>query len=187
MSFTFKKLAVPDILVVEPAVFKDDRGFFAELYKLPEFEKNGIAKSWLQVNCSKSGKNVLRGLHYQKEPMAQAKLIRVTNGKIFDVIVDIRKGSPFYGKSVTIELSSDDLKLVYIPEGFAHGFCSLSAVAEVTYYTSNVYSPQHEKGICWNDPKLKINWPTKNPVVSPKDAQLPSFDLADNNFVYAKK
>ncbi len=187
MSFTFRKMAIPDVLVVEPAVFKDGRGFFAELYKFPDFEKNGIATPWLQVNCSKSDKNILRGLHYQKAPMAQAKLIRVTAGKIFDVAVDIRKGSPFYGKSVSIELSAEDLKLLYIPEGFAHGFCVTSQVAEVTYYTSNVYSPTHEKGILYSDPKLQINWPVKKPALSIKDAQLPTLALADNNFIYAQK
>ncbi|MFO0792870.1 MAG: dTDP-4-dehydrorhamnose 3,5-epimerase [Candidatus Brocadiaceae bacterium] len=187
MPFTFKKLEIPDVLLIEPKVFPDKRGFFAEIYKYADFFQSGITKQIVQINYSKSEKNVLRGLHYQKNPSAQGKLVRVISGEIFDIAVDIRYSSPHYGKWVGVTLSAENMKMLYIPEGFAHGFCVTSDQAEITYHCTNVYSPEHERGILWNDPELNIQWPIKNPIVSEKDIRSPLLMYADNNFVYEKK
>ena len=187
MPFQFKKLNIPDLVVVTPNIFRDDRGFFSEIFKSVEFEENGIKDRWIQVNHSQSKKNVLRGLHYQKNPAAQAKLIRVIAGKIFDVAIDMRKGSPSFGRWAGLELSSQSAQLLYIPVGFAHGFCVLSEMAEVEYFASQLYSPQEERGVRFDDPALGISWPIKHPIVSKKDAGLPVLKEADCNFAYLKK
>lgn len=185
MPFSFKQLAIPDVLSIESGVFPDARGLFAEIYKYPDFFQCGITKHIVQINYSKSEKHVLRGLHYQKNPMAQGKIMRVISGEIFDVAVDIRHGSPYYGKWVGETLSSENMRMLYIPEGFAHGFCVLSDKAEIMYQCTNTYSPENERGIIWNDPDLNIHWPTENPVLSEKDTRFPSLKKADNNFDYA--
>ncbi len=184
MAFKFERLEIPDVILVTPQVFGDERGFFVEVYKFPEFQNAGIGieKPFLQVNHSKSQKGVLRGLHYQKNPMAQAKLIRVIAGEIFDVAIDLRRKSPSYGRAIGVRLNSKEMKLLYVPEGFAHGFCVLSDTAEVVYYTSNVYSPKDERGIAWNDSALRIQWPVKDPLVSQKDSNYPTLSAADNEF-----
>ena len=187
MSFSLKKLEIPEVLLIEPERFRDSRGFFAEIYKYSDFFQFGITKKIVQINYSRSEKNVLRGLHYQKNPMAQGKLMRVMSGEIFDVAVDMRKGSPYYGKWAGETLTSENMKMLYIPEGFAHGFCVLSDKAEVTYYCTNNYSPENERGIIWNDPELNIKWPLKSPIVSEKDFKAALFKKADNNFVYAER
>lgn len=187
MPFSFKKLDIPDVLIIDPKLFPDSRGIFAELYKYPDFSHCGITKHIVQINYSKSGKNVLRGLHYQKNPMAQGKIMRVISGEVFDVAVDIRQGSPCYGKWVGEILSSENMKMLYIPEGFAHGFCVLSDTAEITYQCTNIYSPENERGIIWNDPDLNISWPVKNPLLSEKDVVFPLLRNADNNFIYNDK
>jgi len=184
MPFTFKKLSIPDVLLIEPKVFPDARGYFAEVYKDSDFSEVGIIKPIAQINYSKSEKNVLRGLHYQKNPKAQGKLMQVIAGEIFDVAVDMRKGSQWFGKWVGERLSMDNLKILYIPEGFAHGFCVLSDTATITYYCTNVYSKEDERGIIWNDSQLKIDWPVKAPIVSERDVKFPLFKDADNNFVF---
>jgi dTDP-4-dehydrorhamnose 3,5-epimerase len=184
MPFTFRKLSIPDVLLIEPKVFPDARGYFAEVYKDADFFEVGITKPIAQINYSKSDKNVLRGLHYQKNPKAQGKLMQVISGEIFDVAVDMRKGSPWYGLWVGERLSVDNLKILYIPEGFAHGFCVLSDTATITYYCTNVYSKEEERGFIWNDSQLKIDWPVKAPIVSERDAKFPLFKDADNNFVF---
>ena len=184
MPFLAKKLTIPDVLLIEPKIFPDARGFFAEAYKHVDFVGFGISKTIVQINYSKSEKNVLRGLHFQANPMAQAKMIQVISGEIFDVAVDIRKDSPWYGKWVGEALSSENLKILYVPEGFAHGFCVFSETATITYYCTNVYSKKDERGIIWNDPDLNINWPVKNPVISEKDAIFPRFKNMDANFSY---
>jgi len=186
MPFGFEKLNIPEIILIEPRVFEDERGFFMETYKCSDFAKFGIKEKIVQENHSKSKKNVLRGLHYQKNPKAQAKLVRCIRGKIFDVAVDIRKGSPTYGKWVGVILSQDNKKELYIPAGFAHGFCVLSEEAEIVYKTDNEYSPEYERGILWNDPALNIKWPIKSPLISQKDLTWPLLEKADNNFVYEK-
>ena len=184
MTFTFKKLSISDVILVEPKSFSDDRGFFLESFKTSEFTENGINTKFVQDNISHSVKDVLRGLHFQKNPKAQAKLVTAVKGDIFDVAVDIRKNSSTYGKWVSEILSSDIHNLLYIPEGFAHGFCVISDEADVLYKVSNEYSQEHERSIIWNDPKLNIEWPIKKPVISNKDNKLSLLENLDNDFVY---
>ncbi|MCD6454981.1 MAG: dTDP-4-dehydrorhamnose 3,5-epimerase [Candidatus Aminicenantes bacterium] len=172
-KFKFKRLEIPDVILIEPTVFEDQRGFFLESYNLKEFEAFGINVNFVQDNHSRSKKGVIRGLHFQKGKMAQAKLVRVVKGEIFDVAVDIRKGSSYYGKWVAVTLSENNKRMLFIPEGFAHGFCVLSEEADVLYKASNFYSPEHEGGIRWDDPDLAIPWPVDNPIVSLKDRNLP--------------
>ena len=184
MSFTFKKLSISDVILIEPHSFTDDRGFFFESFKESDFFSNGINKKFVQDNFSHSVNGVIRGLHFQKAPKAQAKLVTVLKGKIFDVAVDIRKNSPTYGKWVSEILSGDTHNLLYVPEGFAHGFCVISDEADVLYKVSNEYSQEHERSIIWNDPKLNIQWPIKNPIISNKDNKLLLLENLDNDFVY---
>ena len=184
MPFNFKKLQIPEVILVEPKVFEDERGFFMETYKMPDFIASGIKGSFVQDNHSRSTKGVLRGLHYQTPPFAQGKLVRVVRGEIFDVAVDIRKGSPTYGKWVGALLSEENKNMLYIPEGFAHGFCVLSEIAEVIYKSTNVYSPQFEAGIIYNDEDLHIKWPIKGPILSEKDKKWPTLKEADVKFYY---
>ena len=184
MPFNFKKLEIPDLILVSPKSFEDERGFFLENYKESEFNSNGIHSKFVQDNFSHSVKGVLRGLHYQKNPKAQAKLVTVFRGKIFDVAVDIRKDSPTCGKWVGEILSENNHKLLYVPIGFAHGFCVLSKEADVLYKVNNEYSPENERGIIWNDPDVGITWTIDKPLLHEKDQQLPLLKDADNNFVY---
>jgi len=187
LPFNFKKLDIPDVILIEPQIFNDERGFFAETYKYPDFKQFGIDKRIVQVNHSSSKKGVLRGLHFQKNPMAQGKFVITVVGEVFDVAVDIRKDSPYYGKWISKVLSSENRRMLYIPEGFAHGFCVLSDTAEVIYYCTNVYSSECDRGIVWNDPQLDIAWPIEKPILSKKDANLPILDKVDNNFAYVRK
>ena len=184
MPFTFKRLSIPDVILIEPQSFSDDRGFFFESFKESDFFSNGIDKKFVQDNFSHSVNGVIRGLHFQKAPKAQAKLVTVLKGKIFDVAVDIRKNSPTYGKWVSETLSDDTHNLLYVPEGFAHGFCVISDEADVLYKVSNEYSQEHERSIIWNDPKLNIQWPIKKPIISNKDNKLSLLENLDNDFVY---
>lgn len=184
MPFTYKNLDIPEVILVEAKSFLDDRGFFLESFKESDFISNGIDTKFVQDNFSHSVKGVLRGLHYQKNPKAQAKLVTALRGEIFDVAIDIRKNSPTYGKWVGEKLSDQNHRLLYIPEGFAHGFCVLSQDADVLYKVNNEYSPEHEKGIMWNDPEIDIAWPTDKPILVEKDLQSPTLKDADNNFVY---
>ena len=172
--------------MIEPKVFEDDRGFFMEIYKMSDFGAAGIKVNFVQENHSRSSKRVLRGLHYQNPPFAQGKLVRVVRGEIFDVAVDIRKGSPTWGKWVGVILSEEDKSSVYVPEAFAHGFCVLSEIAEVIYKTTNVYSAESEAGIIWNDEDLNIEWPVKEPTLSDKDRKLPALKNADIGFCYSE-
>lgn len=182
MPFDFKKLEIPDVILVQPKIFEDERGFFVESYKESDFHKFGILDNFIQDNHSKSSKNVLRGLHYQLNPKAQSKLVRCTKGEIFDVAVDIRKNSATYGKWVGVKLSDKNMNMLYVPEGFAHGFAVLSEEAEVLYKTSNEYSYEHDTGIFWNDPEIGINWNIDNPIISEKDKKAPLLKDAKNNF-----
>jgi len=184
MPFTFKRLDIPEVIMIESKVFLDDRGFFLESFKESNFTSNGIDTKFVQDNFSHSVKGVLRGLHYQKNPKAQDKLVIALRGEIFDVAVDIRKGSPTYGQWIGEILSEENHKLLYIPEGFAHGFCVLSEEADVLYKVNQEYSPENEKGILWNDSDIDITWPIDKPILLEKDLHLPLLKNTDNNFVY---
>lgn len=173
MPFTFIKTELEGVILVEPRVFADERGFFMESYKASEFKANGIDVDFNQDNHSRSVKGVLRGLHFQKPPMEQAKLVRCSKGRIFDVAVDIRPDSLNFKKWVGYELSEENKRMLYIPAGFAHGFVVLSEEAELLYKASNEFSPQHDAGIRWNDPEIGVEWGIDNPIVSKKDAELP--------------
>ncbi len=165
-------LAIPEVLLLEPKVFGDERGFFYESYNRESFlRETGLDVDFVQDNHSRSSRNVLRGLHYQLPPKAQGKLVRAVVGEVFDVAVDIRKGSETYGQWVGEILSAENKKQLWIPAGFAHGFITLSEAAEFLYKTTDYYSPGHERCILWNDKDLAIAWPSEGtPVISAKDA-----------------
>lgn len=173
-------LAIPDVLLIEPQVFGDDRGFFFESFNQAKFEKiTGLKVNFVQDNHSKSVRGVLRGLHYQLAPKVQAKLIRVIQGEVFDVAVDIRKTSPTYGKWVGEIISAENKKQLWIPEGFAHGFLTLSDTAEFLYKTTDFYSPEHEQCILWNDKSLNIQWPLFDSIlISDKDMKAQTLNQA---------
>lgn len=176
----------PGLLVFEPVIFKDNRGYFFESYNEKVFKEGGIEESFIQDNQSSSSYGVIRGLHYQLHPQAQSKLIRVLSGKILDVVVDIRQGSPTFGKNFSLELSAENKKQIFAPKGFAHGFSVLSETAEVFYKCDELYSMENEAGILYNDPVLNIDWgiPADKVVVSAKDSNLPLLNDCKNNFVF---
>lgn len=182
MSFRFQRLELPEVILVEPERFWDDRGFFAETYKLSEFAAHGIPHAFVQDNLSHSRRGVLRGLHYQKPPKAQGKLVSVLRGCIFDVAVDLRRDSPTYRQWLGRELSADSGQMLYIPVGFAHGFCVLSEEADVVYKVTEEYARDLDCGIVWNDPDIGIRWPIAEPLLSPKDARLPYLREAEPIF-----
>jgi len=184
MAFTFELLEIADVVQITPDMHGDDRGAFAEMYKEPDFKAAGIDVKFVQFNYSRSAKDVLRGMHYQMNPKAQGKLVSVTSGKVYDVVVDLREGSPTYGKWVSAELSAEKKNMLWVPVGFAHGFCVLSETAEVMYYVTDTYSAEDEGGIIWNDPDLAIDWPVENPVLSEKDQEYSGLKEAKNNFKY---
>ena len=173
----FVNTPIEGLVIIEPTVFGDDRGYFLESYNKKKFEKAIGEISFVQDNESKSSKGVLRGLHFQKPPYAQAKLVRCIEGKVLDVAVDIRDGSETYGKHVSVELSGENKKQVFIPRGFAHGFLVLSESAIFAYKVDNSYAPTHDAGIRWDDPMLNIQWGVNEieVLVSEKDAKLPFF------------
>ncbi|WP_127489958.1 dTDP-4-dehydrorhamnose 3,5-epimerase [Paenibacillus ehimensis] len=171
------------VVIVEPAVFGDNRGFFMESYNSEKFKKLGIDYDFVQDNHSLSVETgVLRGLHYQLNPKAQTKLVRVAAGAIYDVAVDIRKGSPTFGQWVGVIISAANKRQLLVPKGFAHGFCTLVPNTEVLYKVDEFYSPEHDRGIAWNDPELGIDWPTANPILSDKDGKHPVLKDAEINF-----
>jgi dTDP-4-dehydrorhamnose 3,5-epimerase len=172
MTLRVEKCAVPEVLLITPQVFADDRGFFLETYSEREFAAAGITARFVQDNQSRSKRGVLRGLHYQLEH-PQGKLVRVTRGKIFDVAADIRAGSPTFGKWVGVVLDDDKKQALWIPPGFAHGFCVLSDEADVAYKTTDFYTPSAERGVRWDDPLLGIQWPVSEPILSEKDRGYP--------------
>ncbi|QSQ25088.1 dTDP-4-dehydrorhamnose 3,5-epimerase [Pyxidicoccus parkwayensis] len=163
---------LPGVLVVEPKVFGDDRGFFMEMFHAKRYADAGIPGPFVQDNYSRSAKGTLRGLHFQ-EPQAQGKLVQVIAGAVYDVAVDVRRGSPGFGKWVAVELSSDNRRQLWIPPGFAHGFCVLSESADFHYKCTTLYAPETERGVLWNDPDLAIPWPVTSPLLSAKDAKAP--------------
>jgi len=185
MPFSFSRSSIPEVIVIDPRVFSDERGFFMETYKRSEFAAQGIQETFVQANHSKSTRGTLRGLHYQKSPKAQGKLVRALAGEIYDVAVDLRRGSAMFGQCVAVTLSAENKRMLYVPTGFAHGFCVISAEAEVQYMTTEEYAPDCESGVIWNDPSLGIEWPFAEPVLSPRDRAWPRLCDADNNFKFA--
>lgn len=178
------KTLFQDAVIIEPKVFGDHRGFFMESYNKKLFNQHGIDMDFIQDNHSLSQQpGTLRGMHYQLAPKAQTKLIRVTRGAIYDVIIDIRKNSPTYGEWQGFILTADNKRQLLVPKGFAHGFCTLVENTEVQYKVDELYSPEHDRGIAWNDPHLNIDWPVHNPVLSNKDTMHPIFAEADNDFI----
>ena len=169
------KTKLKDVFIIEPKVFTDERGFFYESYTQQKLAAQGIDTVFVQDNHSRSVKNVLRGLHYQKGEAAQTKLVRCVVGEIFDVAVDLRKKSPTFGQWFGCVLSAENKKQLYIPKGFAHGFAVLSETAEFLYKCDSYYNPQAERGIIWNDTQLNIAWGIENPIISAKDTKLPLF------------
>ncbi len=185
MPFEFKKLEIPDVILIKPRVFEDSRGFFMETYKKEVFENAGIFGEFVQDNQSRSKHGVLRGLHFQKEPYAQAKIVRCVRGVIYDVAVDLRLSSSTFGKYVGAILSEFNKYQLYIPRGFAHGFLVLSEYADVVYKVDNIYAPDHEGGLIYNDPEVNIAWPIDNPLVSDKDKKWPNIkELKENNQLF---
>jgi dTDP-4-dehydrorhamnose 3,5-epimerase len=180
----FTKTSIEGLVVIEPRVFGDERGYFLESYNEKEFEQAICKVSFVQDNESKSSKGVLRGLHFQKPPFNQSKLVRCIAGRVLDVAVDIRKGSPTYGKHVAIELSGENKKQVFVPKGFAHGFSVLSKTAVITYKVDNRYAPESDSGIRYDDTELGIDWglPQEEVQLSEKDKELPSFKDLDSPF-----
>ncbi len=174
MPFVFEKTDLEDVILVKPQVFGDNRGFFMESYKKSDFYKNGIEVEFNQDNHSCSSKNVLRGLHYQIPPYAQAKLVRCSKGRIYDVAVDIRPNSKTFGKYVKVELSEDNKHMLFIPEGFAHGFVVLSDSAELLYKATGEYNPGADRGVLWSDEDINIDWGIDfEPILSKKDENQP--------------
>jgi dTDP-4-dehydrorhamnose 3,5-epimerase len=174
MPFEFEKLGIEGLILVKPKVFGDNRGFFMESYKKSDFVQNGIDLEFIQHNHSKSVKGVLRGLHYQAFPKAQAKLVRCIKGKIHDVAVDLRANSPTFGKWAKVELSEENHYMFFIPEGFAHGFVVLSDEAELIYKTNAEFSPQHDRGVLWCDNDINVDWGIDfEPILSEKDKVQP--------------
>ena len=163
---------LPDVLIIEPKLFGDHRGFFLETYQFQRYADAGIRRPFVQDNMSRSARGVLRGLHLQN-PVAQGKLVSVIRGRILDVAVDVRVGSPSFGRHVAVELSEQNRRQLWIPRGFAHGFVVLSDTADFLYKCDNLYSPEHEISIRWNDPVLGINWEIGDPALSAKDAAAP--------------
>jgi dTDP-4-dehydrorhamnose 3,5-epimerase len=184
----FTPTPLPGVTIFEPAVYNDGRGFFFESYNRNLFKSNHIENDFVQDNQSYSVYGVIRGLHYQKNPHAQAKLVRVLQGKILDVVVDIRAGSPTFGKSLSVELSAENRNQIFIPRGFAHGFSVLSETATISYKCDQFYNKQSESGILYNDEFLKIDWKVQKgkELISDKDAQLPVFNPSLTDFMYSK-
>ncbi len=179
-KFTFEKQAIEDVVLVTPTVFGDERGFFMEEYTRSEFVEAGITTNFISMNHSKSAKGVLRGLHFQKPPHTQAKLVRCIAGEIFDVAVDLRKKSPTYGQWVSAVLSAENKKMLYIPEGFAHGILTLSDNTEIIYLQGAEYDVASEGGLKWDDPTVAVEWPLNGePVLSAKDQILPLLENVD--------
>lgn len=173
------------IKIIDPVVHGDHRGFFMESYNSSRFIDNGIHNVFIQDNHSLSAEaGVLRGLHYQLKSKAQAKLLRVVSGAIYDVVVDIRRGSPTFGQWEGFILSSSNKRQLFVPQGFAHGFCTLVPNTEVLYKVDESYSPEQDRGIAWNDPALGIDWPLANPILSEKDSKHPLLAHAEINFQY---
>lgn len=181
----FMKTFIPEVILTKPKVFGDERGFFMETYRKSLFQTNGITPEFIQDNHSKSAKGVLRGLHYQLDPKAQGKLVRCVSGAVFDVAVDIRRGSPTFGKWFGCELSAENKYMLWIPVGFAHGFVTLEDNTEFVYKTTGEYAPECDRGIKYDDPAIGIEWPVLGELLlSDKDQRQPLLKDAEINFNY---
>lgn len=182
----FIKTTIPDVYILESSIFGDDRGYFLESFNLAKFEENIFPTKFVQDNESKSFRGVLRGLHFQKPPFAQAKLVRCIEGCVIDVAVDIRKGSPTYGKHISVELSGENKRQLFVPRGFAHGFSVLSETAIFAYKVDNTYAPEYDAGIKYNDKELNIDWGLNEDEIqlSVKDKKLTSFKDLDSPFKF---
>jgi len=180
----FEKTNIEGLILVKPDVFEDSRGYFYESYNKKKYAESGIDTQFVQDNISKSVRGTIRGLHYQAPPFAQAKLCSVIVGKVLDVAVDIRFGSPTFGKYFACELSEENKFQLWIPEGFAHGFSVLSDVAIFSYKCSEVYNKEFERSILYNDPQIKIDWKVENPIVSDKDLKATPFNKIEKDFTY---
>lgn len=181
-----EETTLPGVLVLSPTVYRDARGYFVTTYQQALFEDVGITQPFVQHNQSRSARNTIRGLHYQY-PHDQGKLVRIVDGAVYDVVVDIRQGSPTYGRSIGVELSAENHRLLWVPPGLAHGFCTLSDCAVMVYECTDFYAPDCEHTVLWNDPELNIDWPADNPILSDKDRRgvplrdIPSTDLPHFN------
>lgn len=187
MTMEFQPTSLSGVIEITPSKFGDDRGFFSETFNAARFADVGIDIVWVQDNHALSRQaGVIRALHYQLPPMAQDKLVRVTKGRIFDVAVDARKGSPHYGEWVGVELSAEKWNQLLVPKGFLHGYLTLEPDTEVMYKVSALYSPEHDRGVRYDDPEIGVEWPLDGlkPVLSEKDRNAPAFREADNEFVY---
>jgi dTDP-4-dehydrorhamnose 3,5-epimerase len=182
MAFTFQPLDIRDVVLVRPQRHLDDRGFFKEVYREADFAAGGIDAHFVQDNLTRSVRGALRGLHYQLPPRAQGKLIGVVRGAIFDVAVDLRVGGPTYGKWVARTLDVDAGELLWIPPGFAHGYCTLSETADVFYKVTEPYAADLNRGLRWNDPALGIQWPIDDPLLSDVDQHQPTLERCENPF-----
>lgn len=175
MPFEFKPLEIPDVLLVRPTAFSDARGSFMETYRRSDFEQAGIRGEFIQDNVARSiRRGVLRGLHFQRAPHEQAKIVRCLRGRVFDVAVDIRPASPTRGRFVAVELSEDDPAMLYVPRGFAHGYVTLTELADVAYKVDGAYSKECEGGLAWNDPEVRIPWPIAQPILNDRDRNWPT-------------
>lgn len=181
MSFAFTPTEIPAVVQVRPTRHGDERGFFMEVYRRSPFAEAGVDAAFVQWNSARSIRGVLRGLHYQLPPAAQGKLVRVARGRIFDVAVDLRRGSPTFGRWIGATLE-DDGPMLWVPEGFAHGYCVLSAEADVTYGVTAEYAPELDRGVRWDDPEIDVAWPVDEPILSEKDAALPLLARAEIPF-----
>ncbi len=173
MPFAFERLAIPDVVVVRPERRGDARGFFAETYRASAFAEAGITGTFVQDNLARSGARVIRGLHYQLPPHAQGKLVQVVRGAVFDVAVDLRRGSPTFRRWVGWELSADNGELLWVPPGFAHGYAVLGDGADLAYKVTDEYRAELDRGVRWDDPGIGVEWPFRDPVLSPRDLALP--------------
>jgi dTDP-4-dehydrorhamnose 3,5-epimerase len=183
LPFTFAKSSIDGVYLISPKVYGDERGFFMEAYAKGAFESVGLRGDMVQQNHSRSVKGVLRGLHFQTKPFAQAKLVRCTRGEILDVAVDLRRESPTLGKWIAVSISEFNKNMHYVPRGFAHGFLTISDIAEVQYSVDNEYAPTQEGGVAWNDPQLAIKWPVTNPILSERDKKWPRFRDLDLSLI----
>lgn len=179
---TIEPTFITDLIILHPTVFEDERGYFYESYNAKQYEQHGLPTHFVQDNQSKSNKGVLRGLHFQNPPYAQGKLVRVIKGAVIDVAVDIRKSSPTYGKHIAIELNETNKTMLYVPEGFAHGFVTLEDNTIFSYKCTNFYNNKEEVSLLWNDAKLAINWQENSPSLSAKDIAGVAFDLFKSPF-----